>query len=548
MRKMSSVKLLLVGVFLYSGLAIVLFSGCAHFHNNESSGTLKVTSEQLHQIEPLELKAAPKEEESAKPKTEELAPASLEISLELCRAWALENNLDLKAQLISPSIAEEGVNQENARFESIFSVNVNYSKINQPAQQTLIIAGNKYDITTNDLDVAIPLRTGGLINFDLIEDRVKTNSLFSIMNPSYESNFSASISQPLLRNAGMRVNEHSIRIAEYNAQIIDAETKIKAIYLLADVDRYYWKLYEARRMLDVRKQQYEQAKALYDETEAFVKVGSKAQIELIRTRASMASKLEAIISAENDVRNIERYLKMMLNRSGLGAETTTTLIPTTEPNPVHFEINGDNMISKAVDNRMELLELELQLAQDSDNINYYKNQTFPSLGFEYRYSINGLGSSRRDSYDLLRENNFHDQRFGLALSIPLGNGAARSRLRQATYERAQRLANRDTKKAQIKSEVLNQIDNLEASWQMILAARQTTIYYDQQYQAEKRQYELGTVKSTDVLTAQTDLAEAQRAEICALADYQIALVDLAYATGTTLSAAKVQWEPFVPEK
>jgi len=94
--------------------------------------------------------------------------------------------------------------------------------------------------------------------------------------------------------------------------------------------------------------------------------------------------------------------------------------------------------------------------------------------------------------------------------------------------------------------VLNQIDTLDANWQQILAARQTTILYDQQYQAEKRQYELGMVTSTEVLNAQTNLAEAQRSEISALADYQISLVDLAYATGTLLGSAKVQWEPFVP--
>jgi outer membrane protein len=48
-----------------------------------------------------------------------------------------------------------------------------------------------------------------------------------------------------------------------------------------------------------------------------------------------------------------------------------------------------------------------------------------------------------------------------------------------------------------------------------------------------------------VLEAQTDFAEAQRAEILALSEYQIALVDLAYATGTLLGAAKVRWEPIV---
>ena len=44
---------------------------------------------------------------------------------------------------------------------------------------------------------------------------------------------------------------------------------------------------------------------------------------------------------------------------------------------------------------------------------------------------------------------------------------------------------------------------------------------DEQYQAEKRQYELGLATSTDVLEAQTSLADAQRVEILALTEYQV---------------------------
>ena len=42
----------------------------------------------------------------------------------------------------------------------------------------------------------------------------------------------------------------------------------------------------------------------------------------------------------------------------------------------------------------------------------------------------------------------------------------------------------------------------------------------------------GARTATDVLDAQSRLAEAQSAEIRALAEYQISLVDLAFATGT----------------
>lgn len=547
MIKYFSMKSMLTGSIMFVVSATFLFVGCAHL-SVENSDTLDISSEKMHQIEPLELKEAPEEEEVVEIEKTEPAPAVLEISMEQCRAWALENNLDLKAQLIAPSIATERVSQEEAQFEAVFSGSISYSKTNMPVATLLDISGNEGEYTYTDLGVNIPLRTGGEIKFDLNDNKKKTNSENFVYNPSYEPDFSASISQPLLRNAGRRVNEYAIRIAEYNSRIADAQTKLKAIYIISYVDRYYWKLYAAKRLLDVRKQQYELAKALYDETAVQVNVGTKAEIEMIRTRAGIAERLEAIINAENNLMDIERTLKQMLNKSGLEIESPTALIPMTDPDPIHYEIKSDEMVSKAMENRMELLELEFQLAQDGDSINYFKNQTLPSMTLGYKYNMNGLGSTRGDSYDLLSENDFHDHSIGLQISIPIGNDSAKSRLRQARYERAQRLVSRESKRAQIKTDVLRQIDTLEANWQRILACRQTTILKDEQYKAEKRLYDIGMVTSTDVLDAQTNLADAQRNEISALAEYQIALVDLAYATGTLLGAAKIEWAPFIPDE
>ena len=95
--------------------------------------------------------------------------------------------------------------------------------------------------------------------------------------------------------------------------------------------------------------------------------------------------------------------------------------------------------------------------------------------------------------------------------------------------------------------ILKAIDQLEANWQRILASRQSAILDGRLFEAEKRQFELGLRTSTDVLQAQTTFANSQSAEILALAEYQIALVDLSYATGTLLGAAKVRWEPIVPQ-
>jgi outer membrane protein len=70
---------------------------------------------------------------------------------------------------------------------------------------------------------------------------------------------------------------------------------------------------------------------------------------------------------------------------------------------------------------------------------------------------------------------------------------------------------------------------------VILAARVVDV--------ETRQFEQQLRTSTDVLDAQTRLANAQTDEIAAITEYQIAQVDIAFATGTLLGAARVSWQP-----
>ncbi|MBU3728008.1 MAG: TolC family protein, partial [Phycisphaerales bacterium] len=89
---------------------------------------------------------------------------------------------------------------------------------------------------------------------------------------------------------------------------------------------------------------------------------------------------------------------------------------------------------------------------------------------------------------------------------------------------------------------------LETAWRRIIAARLETVFAGRTLQAEQRQFDIGLRTITEVLEAQFSLANAQSREIDALAAYQIALVDLAFATGTTLGAAGVAMpEPMDPD-
>ncbi|MDD5063677.1 MAG: TolC family protein [Phycisphaerae bacterium] len=516
----------------------VFLAGCEEFAGEEQFYTIKPAPEQTRQVQTLKL--APKPDGSEllpdvnMPIEADTPPRSeVGLSLEQCRAMTLANNLDLKVQLIAPAIAAQKVSEEEAKFEASFFSNLTYSDTRQP--------GLAHTESTNvDLGVEVPLRTGGKLKFDVADEWTRTDST------SYSPASSLSISQPLLRDAGKRTNTHSIRILEYQRQITDAQTKLEVIRVLANADRGYWRLYAARRELEVRKKEYELAQAQLKQTRRMVEVGERAEVEVVRSEAGVAERLQNIIIAENELRNRERELKQIMNESGLTMGTPTALVPTTEPDPVLYELDRPRLTAIAIENRMEMLELELQIAQDISSVDYYKNQALPLVTLDYTYRLNGLGETRSDAYDMMTDMNFRDHVGGLKVVIPLGNEAAKSRVLQAVYQRRQRLLSKENRGTLVEKEVLAAIDQLDSNWQSILASRQNAILAGRLYEAEKRQFEVGIRTSTDVLDAQAKFANAQSSEIKSLTEYQIAQIDLAYATGMLLGADKVRWEPSVP--
>jgi len=533
-------------------LSLALLAGC-HAKRPSYLG-VETPTEKLRNIETLEL------EEAEPPAIEsfdvnEAPPAEMELSLEQCRALALQNNLQLKASLINPTIAAERLSEEEAKFEASFFANASFTKWEQPSGRVVDIGDGTFvpvvdasltERTDADLGVRMPLRTGGSITFNLADSRFNNLNGDPNTNPSFEDRLGVSLSQPLLRGAGRWANTHSIRLTSYDRQITDARTKLDVITVLAAIDRVYWRLYAARKELEVRKQQHDLAQAQLEQVRRFVDAGERAEVEVIRAEAGVAQQLEAIIVAENSLRDRERELKRVINKANLDMQSPTILIPGTTPDPVHYELQRSELVQTAMDSRMELLELQLQLLRDASTIDYVRNQALPLATLDYSYNINATGFTRSDSFDLLFNSDFVGHRVGAQMVIPIGNKAAKARIRQAIYQKRQRLASRDNREEIIELEVLNAIDKAEANWQRILAARQNSILNGRLHEAEKRQFEVGLRTSTDVLNAQTVFANAQSAEISALTEYQIALVDLAYATGTVLGAARIQWDPIVP--
>ena len=310
--------------------------------------------------------------------------------------------------------------------------------------------------------------------------------------------------------------------------------------MLANADKSYWNLYAAWRELEVRKQNYELAMVQYQSAKRRLAAGDAPEIDVVRAQSGVGRTLETIITADAALRRALRQIKRIMNKPKFPVSSSTMFLPETKPNPLKIELDGKDLAAEAVENRMEMLELEIQLAVDSANIDVKRNLTLPVFAVDYTYTVKGSANGFGSAYANLGDNDAY--RVGVNGEIPIGNEVAKNTLQAAILNRVQRLATRTARTQAIETEVYDALDALRSSWQSILAARLETVFATRTYEGEQRQFDVGLRTSTDVLDAASRLADAQSREVRALADYQISLVDIAFATGTLLGHSKVRFD------
>lgn len=521
-----------------------MISGCDYPLSQKSLDKITLPPEKVERIEALELPVSIDQEQDYDPNailgTKEFAEQKA-LTIEQCRAMALRNNLSLKVQQFNPMLAEESIIQAQAAFEPVALDNISYSKTDSPILSRSNDA-SKSNVLSNNLRLQFPLRTGGQISVNQPLYRSETDNEFSIYPVSYSSDMSFSLSQPLLDGGGIHTNEHYLRVAHFGSEMTKVRTKLNVISLLVSVDIAYWRLYAARRELEVRKLDYDLAVAQLESSQRRFAKGEIIELDVILSEDAAAQRLEGIILSQNSVQDREREIKQVINEAGLAVDTPTIINSITEPTPVHYEVDTENLLALALENRMELLESELQIMQADDNIEFAQNRTLPSLSFDYTYNINALGTTLNDSYELLGRNRFADHRLGLNLTAPIGNKAAKSQLRQEILRRQQQLVSQEQLKISIKREVLAAVDQMEANWNRVIAGRRSAILAERTLAASQRQYDLGRLILTELLNAQTRYADALFTEMSALVEYQISQLNLALSVGSLLSATRVEFE------
>jgi len=539
---------------LYRFLVVLMllatgFTGCANPDHpllkesvREQSRSVTMTQLEDKVVAPPETLAQAQREGEAR-RVERAEPLKeLPLALADVRKAALENNLDIRVQLVPPAIAGEQVSEEEARFEASFLGSAFYRQ--DDLFNIDVGLGPQQETITGDVAVEVPLRTGGTVEIGVGGNEVDIDVPGATTISDTLAGFS--ISQPLLRNAGIGVNTAPITIAGLRQVQQEASTKLAVMRTIADAESEYWLYYAANRILEVRYQQYERAQELLRQAQRLREAGVVPSVEVTRSRAGVARAVDDIIRAETTRRESERELKRIMNVPGMGVGSPTVLLVRTDPNPMRLIFDVNQLAEDAVNVRMEMLELELQLAVDALNLDVARNQILPLVSLDFSFNYLGTDTSLFNSLDELVSGSRQDWSVGTSVEVPLGNKAAKSRQRQAVLQRSLTLVTREQRDIGIRKEVYDANDRLEEAWRRILAAREETLFSSQTYKGEEQQFLAGVRTSSDVLRAADFLAEAQIREISGLTEYEIAKVALAFATGTVLGKGRVRLVPYDP--
>lgn len=493
---------------------------------------------------------------------DEADPNAVRMTLGECLTRALENNLDLRIAKLDPAATREAVTFQDAVFDPVLGARANIGGVtaSTTANGIDLPEDNTRDFWDASASIAQQLKFGA--NYEVgVGYQDDTSRAFNLssqtgffnINESDSTNLSPFLTFeiPLLKNFGREVNTVFLVRAQNDVRISDEELKRNADLTLKGVEDAYWDVAAARAAVSVSKQSLKLAQDLFELNKKKVEVGTLAPIEITQAEAGVASREEGVIVAENLLSNTEDNLRRLMAVPPDDPLWSRPILPTDEPKAQPTSIDLDAAIATALQERAEVRNARVQLESDTLSARVADKQK--------RHQLNLVGRLNADFSDtsqdftsleppvLTTNNTFESQAFpswsvGLVYAYPFGNRAAKAdaAIAKITQERSQ--IGVESAEQDVRVDVRIAARAVESGAKRVAAAHSNTILQQKTVDAELKKFENGMSTSFEVLRIQTDLADAQVAEIRAVLDYNKALADLERAKGTLLASKGMKLE------
>ena len=467
----------------------------------------------------------------------------LVLSLRDVVELALKNNLDIAVERYNPRISEMDIVKALAEFDPELAAGIRGGRTASPGFSTwegeTALATRRDKTFYFEAGLTKKYLIGATASILLNNRRYKTNRSGVFLNPSWSSDLTFALTQPLLRDCGREVNEAEIIIARNNEAISLCEFHSKVLEVLRQAEEVYWNLVYAYEDLKVKEHSLSLAKDLLEKNKKRVEAGVLAPIETLRPQAELAAREEGIIIAQSRIRDLADELRKIINLNPIPLTEEIPVRPEDEAVYEEAKVNLASSLKEAFQSRPDYAQAKKDLENQDISLVVAKNATLPQLDLGATYNMNGLGGNLGNDVDMLASADYFDWELGLTFVIPLGNRKAKSEYLQAKWEKEKAILGLNNLENDIITEVKVAVREVETNLRRIHTNRQARELAEERLKAEEKRFELGLGGSLDVLEAQKDVTSAKSAELRAIIDYNISLVRLAKTKGTLLAKSGV---------
>lgn len=455
------------------------------------------------------------------------------LDLEKSIAIAKEKSLSMLQNKQNVKIAEYELREINSQLKTHINLTLktpSYSK----EIQTFHDSSGVYYKPVNMLDykgtltVNQPLITDGEIN--MVSD-LNNSSNYLKKEENAVLSTRLNFSQPLTSLYGYNTIRSSYRLAKLNYDKSTKSLKREELNLIYSVSNSFYNLLSQTKSEELALLNYERQKEAYTIAKNKFDAGLIKEVEALQMEVDLAE-------AKNnyDLSVIGRSSAMNNLKEIIGINLSDSIIISSEMKYSPVLVDPNKAVELALENRLEIKELEIQIEQGKLNVKSVKSKGMiktdlnASVGFDGTYGQAMSGSflnSVKGSYKNMMTGRFNSYGLGFSVTVPILDwGENRARVNIAKANLQQTMYRQEENKRNIEIEVRNLVDELNSSLKRLQLLEKNVQVAEKSFSITRQRFSDGNIDSQSLALERDRLNTAYRSHLSAYINYQLLLADI----------------------
>ena len=471
--------------------------------------------------------------------------------------------------LYDPALNETQGNSVEAAL-SAFDAQVNTSLFiarNERSFNNLFFGGGAASSITQlaDFDFGITKQTAAGTTFALrsLVDYNRNNIPSNLFGSVYDIVNQVEVRQPLLRGRGTEVNRiagpnatpgqyNGVLIARVRSDISLADFEAGVRNLVRDVESNYWELYFAYRDLDTKISARESARSTWENRQLRYENGvgrpddeAQARQQYFNFKSQAQNALTGILNGQPGVLGAERNLRRLL---GMPTSDGRVIQPISEPTVAPVSFDWDQSQANTLNRRVELRRQKWTIRQReleyiaSKSLNKWQFDLVGQYGFR-GFGDNLFGSRSRpngSAFDDLINGDLDDWSVGVELGGAIGNRQGHLAIRNAELNLVRERAVLKEQQRQILHDLNAAFTEVDRSMANVRGSFNSRVAIFDELEPKRKRVNEGQDQVFFLLDVEQRAATAESAVHRAVADYNQALLNYAFTSGSLLSRYNIR--------